>query len=91
MSRPDVSVITPTFRSEKQVVESVQSALAQKGVSVEVIVLDDSPDGSARSAVESIRDARPAGRGWVEGWNFIKPSRCDPCSLAACPCFEPSS
>jgi GT2 family glycosyltransferase len=57
-SVPDVSVITPTFRREKLVVEAVRSALAQEGVSVESLVLDDSPDGSARAAVEAIGDPR---------------------------------
>jgi hypothetical protein len=56
----DVSVITPTFRREREVVESVRSALGQArhGVSVEVIVLDDSPEGSAREGVEGIGDPR---------------------------------
>lgn len=54
----DVSVVIPTFRREKQLVEAVHSALAQEGVSVEVLVLDDSPEGSARQAVESIGDPR---------------------------------
>lgn len=54
----DVSVITPTFRRERQLLESVQSALSQEGVSVEVLVLDDSPDGSARSGVEGLREPR---------------------------------
>jgi GT2 family glycosyltransferase len=56
----DVSVITPTFRREREVVDSVRSALAQAqhGVSMEVIVLDDSPEGSAREGVEGIGDPR---------------------------------
>ena len=58
MTVPDISVVTPTFRRERQVVEAVRSALGQRGVSVEVTVLDDSPDGSARSAVEGIGDPR---------------------------------
>ncbi len=58
MSAPDVSVIVPTHRRERLVVEAVQSALTQEGVSVEVLVLDDSPEGSARAAVEAIGDPR---------------------------------
>jgi GT2 family glycosyltransferase len=58
MSSIDVTVITPTFRREKEVVESVKSALAQEGVSVEVLVLDDTEEGTAREAVEGIRDPR---------------------------------
>jgi len=55
----DVSVIIPTFHREKLVVAAVESALLQRsdGVSVEVIVLDDSPSGSASKAVEAIGDA----------------------------------
>ena len=54
----DVSVIIPTFHREKLVVAAVESALLQRrdGVSVEVIVLDDSPSGSASKAVEAIGD-----------------------------------
>ncbi|MBI4320269.1 MAG: glycosyltransferase [Chloroflexi bacterium] len=54
----DVSVIIPTFHREKQVVEAVESALGQTGVSVEVIVLDDSAEGSAREAAEGTGDPR---------------------------------
>ncbi len=57
-SPPDVSVIIPTFHREAQVVEAVQSALAQEGVTVEVLVLDDSEEGSARAAIEGIGDPR---------------------------------
>lgn len=51
---PDVSVIVPTFRREAALVRAVESGLAQDGVAVEVIVVDDSPEGSARAAVESL-------------------------------------
>jgi glycosyltransferase involved in cell wall biosynthesis len=54
----DVSVVIPTFRRPAQVVEAVRSALAQEGTRVEVIVLDDSPEGSARTAVEGLLDPR---------------------------------
>lgn len=55
---PDVSVITPTFHRETEVVEAVRSALAQAGVTVEVIVLDDSVEASAREAIEALEDPR---------------------------------
>ena len=58
MQSIDVSVITPTFRREGLVVEAVRSALGQQGVTVEVIVLDDSAEGSAREAIAAIGDAR---------------------------------
>lgn len=57
-SQADVSVITPTFRRERELCEAIDSALKQEGVSVEVIVLDDSPEASARSTVEAFEDPR---------------------------------
>ncbi len=54
----EVSVIIATFRREKLVLEALASALSQDGVSVEAIVVDDSPDASARKAIESVRDPR---------------------------------
>ncbi len=50
----DVSIIIPTFRRPTQLVEAIHSALGQAVVSVEVIVLDDSPEGSARPTVAQI-------------------------------------
>ncbi|RKH67113.1 glycosyltransferase family 2 protein [Corallococcus llansteffanensis] len=55
---PDVSVVVPTFRRPALVVEAVKSALSQDGVRVEVQVLDDSPEGSAREPVLALGDAR---------------------------------
>jgi len=54
----DVSVVVPTFRRPTQVVEAVTSALGQEGVRVEVLVLDDSPEGSARAPIAALADAR---------------------------------
>jgi glycosyltransferase involved in cell wall biosynthesis len=54
----DVSVIVPTFRRPAMLREALQSALAQEGPSVEVIVLDDSPEASARGTVEALADPR---------------------------------
>jgi len=54
----DVSVVIPTFRRRELLLEAIESALRQTGVSVEVIVVDDSPEGSARDAVEKITDRR---------------------------------
>ena len=53
---PDVSVVIPTFRREVQLIEAIDSVLEQ-AVDVEVIVVDDSPEGSARDAVASYRNA----------------------------------
>lgn len=54
----EVSVIIPTYHREKLVVEAVESALRQQGVSLEVLVLDDSPSGSAAKDVGAIGDSR---------------------------------
>lgn len=58
MRRTRVSVVIPTFHREQQVVAAVRSALAQRDVDVEVIVVDDSAERSARGAVEGIADER---------------------------------
>lgn len=58
MSVIDVSVVMPTHKREKEVVEAIRSVLRQEGVSVEVLVLDDTPEGTAREAVEGLEDAR---------------------------------
>jgi glycosyltransferase involved in cell wall biosynthesis len=57
-SEIDVSVVIPTFRREREVVQAMTSVLAHSKVSIEVIVLDDSPEGSAFDAVLGIGDAR---------------------------------
>ena len=55
---PEVSVVIPTYKREREVVEAVKSALAQRAVTLEVIVVDDTADGTARAAVEGIGDPR---------------------------------
>jgi glycosyltransferase involved in cell wall biosynthesis len=55
---PDVSVVIPTFRRPKELHEALASVLRQEGVAVEVIVVDDSPEGSAEAVAKSLRDAR---------------------------------
>jgi glycosyltransferase involved in cell wall biosynthesis len=54
----DVSVVIPTYRREAEVCEAIQSVLQQEGVNVECIVLDDTPEGSVRSAVMALNDPR---------------------------------
>ena len=54
----ELSVIIPTFRRPLQLTEAVQSVLSQEGVSLEVIVLDDSPEHSARETIARIGDSR---------------------------------
>ncbi len=47
-----------TFRRTKTIVDAIQSILDQAGVRVEVLVVDDCPDGSAESTVLGIGDPR---------------------------------
>jgi glycosyltransferase involved in cell wall biosynthesis len=54
----DFSVIIPTFRRPKQLGEAIASVLGQTGVSVEIIVVDDSPEACAESVVARVGDAR---------------------------------
>ncbi len=44
---PDISVIIPTFRRPDQLRETIESVLSQKGVTCEIRVIDDCPEGSA--------------------------------------------
>lgn len=48
---PDVSVIITTYHRERLVGEAIASVMAQQGVLLELVVVDDSPEGSAREAV----------------------------------------
>jgi glycosyltransferase involved in cell wall biosynthesis len=54
----DFSVIVPTFRRPRELAEALASVLNQEGVTVEAIVVDDSPEGSAREIVEGVRSGR---------------------------------
>jgi glycosyltransferase involved in cell wall biosynthesis len=55
---PDVSVVVPTFNRAHLLPESLESILAQDGVSLEVVVVDDgSTDGTA-ALLRGWRDAR---------------------------------
>jgi glycosyltransferase involved in cell wall biosynthesis len=54
----DLSVVVPTFRRPRLLAEAITSALAQRDVATEVIVVDDSPEGSAREVVQSLADER---------------------------------
>jgi GT2 family glycosyltransferase len=56
---PTVSVVVPTFRRERQLVRAIGSVVDQAEVDlIEVVVVDDSPEGSARDAVGAIGDRR---------------------------------
>jgi glycosyltransferase involved in cell wall biosynthesis len=54
----DFSVIIPTFRRPAQLLEAIASVVDQQDVSVEVLVIDDSAEGSAEQSVIGLRDAR---------------------------------
>jgi GT2 family glycosyltransferase len=54
----DFSVVIPTFRRTGELMEALASVLGQTGVTFEVAVVDDCPDGSAREPVERLRDPR---------------------------------
>ena len=58
MSVLDISVIIPTCHRETQVLEAIDSVLRQRGVSFEIIVVDDSPEGTAREAIASLGEPR---------------------------------
>jgi GT2 family glycosyltransferase len=68
----DVSVIIPTCRRPSELSEALGSVLSQKNTYLEVVVVDDSPDRSAKKVVDSFADPRvryepnpnPSG-GWV--------------------------
>lgn len=53
-----VSVIIPTFHREAQLLEAIGSVLRQAGVTLQLIVVDDSGTASAREVVASVKDAR---------------------------------
>ena len=54
----DVSIIIPTYRRPKELAEALSSILSQQDISLEIIVVDDSPDQSARHAVHAFSDSR---------------------------------
>jgi len=54
----DFSVVIPTFRRHRELVEAITSVLGQQGATLEILVVDDCPDGSAQGAVESLQDPR---------------------------------
>jgi glycosyltransferase involved in cell wall biosynthesis len=58
MNDVSVSVIIPTFHRESLLLDAIGSVLCQSGVTLQVIVVDDSGQGTARDAVASVADRR---------------------------------
>jgi GT2 family glycosyltransferase len=56
----DICVVIPTFRRPGLLGKALASVLNQTGVTIEVLVVDDCPGGSAREIVEAVRDPRVA-------------------------------
>jgi glycosyltransferase involved in cell wall biosynthesis len=56
--RPEISVIIPFYRGERWLPGSLSSALAQDGVSLEVLVVDDGSDRPPDDIVSSFADGR---------------------------------
>lgn len=54
----EFSVVIPTFRRPTQLRQAATSVLAQRDVSVELFIVDDSPEASAREVAESLNDSR---------------------------------
>ncbi len=70
---PQISVLIPARNEASNIREAVLSALDQRGVEVEVVVLDDSSDDGTAEIVEAIARERPAlrlvrGAPLPEGW-----------------------
>jgi glycosyltransferase involved in cell wall biosynthesis len=54
----DVSVVIPTFRRPHTLVQALRSVLVQQSTRLEVLVIDDCPQGSAEQVVMAMGDAR---------------------------------
>jgi glycosyltransferase involved in cell wall biosynthesis len=54
----DFSVVIPTYRRNRELLEAIASVRAQIGVALEIMVVDDCPDGGAKSVVDRLRDPR---------------------------------
>jgi glycosyltransferase involved in cell wall biosynthesis len=54
----DISVVIATCNRPDTLVDAVRSALQQKGAIIEVIVVDDSPERTAATAIAGLADAR---------------------------------
>lgn len=56
--RIDISVVIPTYRRTSQLAEAIQSVSVQDGVNIEIIVVDDCPNGTARAVTDAFPSTR---------------------------------
>jgi glycosyltransferase involved in cell wall biosynthesis len=54
----DFSVIIPSFRRPVELIETISSVLRQREASLEIFVIDDSPEGTSEDAARSFADPR---------------------------------
>jgi glycosyltransferase involved in cell wall biosynthesis len=54
MDSVDLSIIIPTFHRENELVQAIHSVLTDARDAFEVLVADDSPEGSAEPFVKKI-------------------------------------
>src|SRR6266478_8027325 len=54
----DFSVVIPTYRRSVELAEAMASVLSQTDVTLEILVVDDCPQGSAREGVVGLNDGR---------------------------------
>jgi glycosyltransferase involved in cell wall biosynthesis len=54
----DFSVVIPTFRRPRELAETISSVLRQQHATIEIFVIDDSPEGSAEEVVSEFQDSR---------------------------------
>lgn len=54
----DFTTVIPTFRRPAELRDALASVLRQSGVTLEILVVDDSPEGSAEAAVQAFADPR---------------------------------
>lgn len=54
----DVSIVIAAWNAQDFILTAINSALSQKGVSVEVLVVDDASSDSTCTVVESVKDSR---------------------------------
>lgn len=55
---PDISVIVTSYNVARYIARAIESALAQEGVTLEVIVVDDASTDGTWDVIESVTDAR---------------------------------